>query len=107
MGEEKKNADRPRCSTTRVHNGVEYRCAKLAGHENEVGNEECEAQAAEYYERVVDWQTLLLTSRPLLEWIAANEAIVGKERHELARRILVRVYLARTPKPGIKNTNGN
>ncbi len=92
------------CDVVDVRNGVVYRCSKNEGHEVEFGNEEHETQAREYAEKAPNWKDLAEASKPLLEWMVANEPTVGRERAEAARRVLVRMYMAATPRPGVART---
>lgn len=103
MGDTKENGKpvKTRCEVTRVVGTIEYRCAKDSGHERERGNEECEVTADEYVDRNINWQDVAMRSRPFLEWFVTNEYIVGKERADNARKLLVRMYLTLTPRPGI------
>lgn len=104
----KNQKNRPLCPVSRVQNGIEYRCGKFVGHELELGNEECVAQAAEYMQKpesmMNDWRGLVMQSRPLLEWMAANERVVGLEHASSAQRVLVRVYMLSSGKPGLVKT---
>lgn len=95
-------AARPLCSVSRIHNGVEYRCSKYEGHDLDPSDEEHVTRAPEYADKAPDWMLIGLSAKPLLEWMAANEKIVGLERSELARRCLVKMYLAAVPRrPGL------
>lgn len=49
----------------------------------------------------VDWRSMFVESKPLLEWAAAHPEIVGEEHAQHARRSLVRFYLATSNGPGL------
>lgn len=49
----------------------------------------------------VDWRSMFVHAKPVLEWAAAHPEVVGEERADVARRSLVRYYLATTMGPGI------
>lgn len=106
MAEAKENGTlvKSRCEVRRVVGTIEYRCAKDMGHERVRGDEECEVTADEYVDRTINWQDVAMRSRPFLEWFVANEFIVGKPRADDARKILVKMYLTLTPRPGITKT---
>lgn len=87
------------CTVSEERNGTIYRCAKDEGHESSPGNEEHEVYAPEY--AAIDWRMMFDLSRPLLEWIAANPQLAGRERNEQARRILIRAYTASSKRPGL------
>ena len=53
---------------------------------------------------VPDWRALFEASLPLLEFAATRPDIVGEERTEAARRVLVRYYLARSIGPSVAKT---
>lgn len=44
------------------------------------------------------------TSVSRLEWMVVNEEVVGEELADEARRTLVRIYMATTPRPGLAKT---
>ena len=48
-----------------------------------------------------DWKGLSEASKPLLEWMVQNEEVVGPQLADDARRILVRMYMASMPRPGL------
>lgn len=78
-----------------------YRCRKPAGHERERGNEQCEAQAEEYVYKEPNWRSIFEEARPALEWIVMNEDKLGGETVEIARKVLVRAYLATSQRSGV------
>lgn len=86
-----------RCAVSEIRNGVRYQCTKSDGHEFRRGDEEHEATAAEYV--TLDWQAMFEVSRSILEWAAANPNLVGQDRNELARRLLIRAYTAWSSRP--------
>lgn len=91
-----------RCPVTAFRGGVEYRCSKKAGHVHVPGDADCEAIAPEYVGvRQPHWRELFLEARPILEWMAEHEEVVGAERANEARRVLVRLYVAASPRPSI------
>lgn len=49
----------------------------------------------------VDWRSMFVHSKPVLEWAASHPELVGEERADLARRSLVRYYLATSMGPGL------
>lgn len=99
LGESSNVTDDGICKVMEERNGVFYRCHKKLGHERIPGDEEHEAQSPEY--AILDWRTMFEATRPILEWAAANASQVGKERNELARRILIRAFTAKVPHPGL------
>lgn len=99
-----KTKDKARCGTRRWIGSTEYQCEKNEGHRHEFGNEECVASARAYANEVVDWQSIVLNTKPLLEWCVANEPIVGREKAENARCLLVKIYMSLTPRPGVAKT---
>jgi hypothetical protein len=46
-----------------------------------------------------DWRKLFVDALPLLEWVAARGSAAGSERQDLARRLIVRHYIAATRSP--------
>lgn len=94
------------CTVSRVQNGIVYRCCKEMGHDLHPGDEEHVARAAEYTDskNVEVWRMIAEASRPLLEWLAANPEF-NPHRAEAARRVLVRMYIASTPRPGLTKTS--
>ena len=64
--------------------------------------------SSEHVGKALNWIQFGFAAKPLLEWMASNESVVGSERAENARRCLVKMYLAATPQhPGIVKTRAS
>lgn len=46
-----------------------------------------------------NWQHLAESAQPILEWMERQEALVGLQKAEEARRVLVKIYLASSSLP--------
>lgn len=93
-------SDKPRCKVSDVRNGVLYRCTKDEGH----GDDIHEVAAAEYAYDATDWRQLFEAARPILEHAASRPMLVGQERSDLAKRVLIRAFMAIAKKPGLVKT---